>query len=321
MVTPKNAVRMHSRKIPEECSISTHVPRRTTHDIWKDEPVMPLLEIKNFTFSYPQSLQPALKDINFSVAKGEFIGITGPTGAGKTTLACCLNGIIPHFQGGRLQGRIDLQGTSIFERSTAQISRLVGSVFQDPEAQIISTEVEQELAFGPENLGFPPGEIERRISEALELVGITELRNRPTINLSGGEKQRVAIAAALAMLPEILLLDEPTSELDPVGTEEIFQVLSHLNRAHGITILMIEQKTEQLAAYANRILVLNDGTVALEGEPWQVFARLKELEEIGVRIPQVTRLASMLGGHDKYSLPLTVEQCRIFVERMLRRQI
>jgi energy-coupling factor transporter ATP-binding protein EcfA2 len=155
----------------------------------------------------------------------------------------------------------------------------------------------------------------------MELAGITELRNRPTVNLSGGEKQRVAIAAALAMMPDILLLDEPTSELDPVGTEEIFQVLSRLNREHGITILIIEQKTEQLAAYANRILVLNDGAVAMEGEPWQVFARRKELEEIGVRIPQVTQLAGMLGGHDKYSLPLTVEECHIFIERMLRRQI
>jgi energy-coupling factor transporter ATP-binding protein EcfA2 len=282
---------------------------------------MPLLEIENFTFTYPQSPQPALKDISFSVSKGDFIGITGPTGAGKTTLACCLNGIIPHFQGGKLQGRIDLQGVSIFERSTTQISRLVGSVFQDPEAQIITTEVEQELAFGPENLGFLPQEIERRISQALDLVGIKELRYRPTVNLSGGEKQRVAIAAALTMLPEILLLDEPTSELDPVGTEEIFQVLSHLNREHGITILMIEQKTEQLAAYANRILVLNSGSVAMEGEPWQVFARRDELDEIGVRIPQVTQLAGMLGGNDKYSLPLTVEQCHIFIERMLRRQI
>lgn len=282
---------------------------------------MPLLEVKNFTFSYPQSPQPALKGISFSVEKGEFIGITGPTGAGKTTLACCLNGIIPHFQGGKLQGAINLQGISIFKRNTAQISRLVGSVFQDPEAQIISTEVEQELAFGPENLGFPPREIERRISEALELAGIKELRHRPTVNLSGGEKQRVAIAAALAMLPEILLLDEPTSELDPVGTEEIFQVLSKLNKEHGITIVMIEQKTEQLAAYANRLLILNGGTVAMEGEPWQVFARRNELEEIGVKIPQVTQLAGMLGGHDKNTMPLTVEQGRVVIEKMLRRRI
>jgi energy-coupling factor transport system ATP-binding protein len=281
---------------------------------------MPLLEIENLSFSYPHSSRQALKDISFSVAKGEFIGITGPTGAGKTTLACCLNGIIPHFHGGKLQGQIRIQGESIFNRSVAQISRLVGSVFQDPEAQIISTDVEQELAFGPENLGFPPQEIERRISEAMNLAGITELRHRPTINLSGGEKQRVAIAAALAMLPEILLLDEPTSELDPVGTEMIFQVLGKLNKEHGITILMIEQKTEQLAAYANRLLVLNGGTVAMEGEPWQVFAMQKELEEIGVRIPQVTQLAGMLGGRDRYSMPLTVEQCRIFIERMLRRQ-
>ncbi len=279
---------------------------------------MSFLEIKNFTFSYPQALRPVLKNISLSVEKGEFIGITGPTGAGKTTLTCCLNGIIPHFQGGEATGRIELHGLSIFNKSTAQISRLVGSVFQDPESQIISSEVEQELAFGLENLGFPPGEMEKRISEALELVGISDLRCRSTIALSGGQKQRVAIACALAMRPEILLLDEPTSELDPVGTEEVFQVLSRLNREHGITVLVVEQKTEQLAAHAGRILVLDDGALVMDGEPWQVFARQQELQAIGVKIPQVTRLAGMLGGSDKYSLPLTVEQARIYIERLVR---
>lgn len=280
---------------------------------------MALLEIENFSFNYPQSPQPALKEINARVGKGDFIGITGPTGAGKSTLTCCLNGIIPHFQAGKYQGTINLQGASIFDRSTAQLSRLVGSVFQDPEAQIISAEVEQELAFGPENLGFPPAEIKKRIEDALELVGIPELRDRPTVSLSGGEKQRVAIAAALAMLPEILVLDEPTSELDPAGTDEIFRVLNLLNKKQGITVIIVEQKTEQLAAYADRLLVLNEGRIVIDAEPWQVFSRRRELEEIGVKIPQVARLAGMLGGNDRYTLPLTVEQGYIFIERMLRR--
>lgn len=280
---------------------------------------MALLEIKNFTFSYHQSLQSALEDISLVVEKGEFIGITGPTGAGKSTLASCLNGIIPHFQGGKAQGQILLEGSSIFSRNPAQISRLVGSVFQDPEAQIISTEVEQELAFGLENLGFPPAEMESRIVNAMDLVGISQLRHRSTGALSGGQKQRVAIASALAMLPEILVLDEPTSELDPVGTEDIFSVLSHLNKDHGITVLVIEQKTEQLAAHAKRITVLNGGRIAMDGEPWEVFSNQEELMSIGVRIPQVTRLAGMMGGRDRYSLPLTVEQGQVFVERLIRR--
>jgi energy-coupling factor transporter ATP-binding protein EcfA2 len=280
---------------------------------------MAILEISNFTFSYSQSPQPVLRDINISVEKGEFIGITGPTGAGKTTLACCLNGIIPHFYGGRLQGQIKLQGSSIFNRSAAQISRHVGSVFQDPESQIISLDVEQEIAFGLENLAYPPVEIEKRIAMALDLTGISDLRQRPTVTLSGGQKQRVAVASALAMKPEILLLDEPTSELDPVGTEDIFQVLSTLNKEHGITVIVIEQKTDQLAAHANRILVIDDGAVVMDGEPWQVFSRQEDLDAIGVRIPQVTRLAGLLGGSDKYSLPLTVEQARIFIERLVRR--
>ncbi|BAF59838.1 MAG: ATP-binding cassette domain-containing protein [Pelotomaculum sp.] len=280
---------------------------------------MALLDIKGFTFSYPRSSRPALKNINLSVEKGEFIGITGPTGAGKSTLACCLNGIIPHFQAGKIQGQVLLHGKSIFNYSPARLSRQVGSVFQDPEAQIIFEEVEQELAFGLENLGFPPEEIARRISGALEAVGIAGLRHRPTAALSGGEKQRVAIAAALAMLPEILLLDEPASELDPLGTESIFQVLNRLNKEHGITIIVIEQKTEQLAAYAGRILVLDGGELVMDGEPWQVFSRMEELDSIGVRVPEITRLAWMLGGRDKYSLPLTAEQGRTFLERVLRK--
>lgn len=280
---------------------------------------MAVLEIKNFSFSYSQSSRPALRDVNISVEKGEFIGITGPTGAGKTTLACCLNGIIPHFHGGAVQGVINLHGTSIFQRSAAQISRHVGSVFQDPEAQIIALDVEQEIAFGLENLAYPPVEIEKRIAAALELAGISDLRRRSTATLSGGQKQRVAVASALAMQPEILLLDEPTSELDPVGTDDIFQVLNSLNKEHGITIIAIEQKTDMLAAHANRILVLNEGSLVMDGEPWQVFSRQEELDAIGVRIPQVTRLAGLLGGSDKYSLPLTVEQARIYIERLVRR--
>lgn len=280
---------------------------------------MALLEIADFTYSYPRSPQLALTEINLRVEKGEFIGITGPTGAGKTTLACCLNGIIPHLRGGTFKGRILIRGESVFNQSAARISRMVGSVFQDAEAQIISAEVEQELAFGLENLGFPPVEMEKRIEKALEMAGIAELRHRPTAALSGGQMQRVAIAAALAVLPEILVLDEPTSELDPVGTEEIFQVLSQLNREHGITIIIIEQKTDLLAACAGRIAVLSGGRLAMDGEPWQVFSRQEELEAIGVRIPQVARLAGMLGGRDKYSLPLTVDQGLVYVERLLRR--
>jgi len=278
-----------------------------------------LLKIENLTFSYPQSIQPALKNINLAIKKGSFTGITGPTGAGKSTLAYCLNGIIPHFQGGKLGGQINLRGDSLFTLGTAQISRVVGSVFQDPDAQIISADVEQEVAFGPENLGVPPEEIEQRIAEALYLTGISGLRRRPTTVLSGGQKQRLAIAAALAVLPEILLLDEPTSELDPAGTEEIFQVLKKLNREHGITIIIIEQKTEQLATHADRIVVLNEGAVVMDDHPRQVFSKQQTLEAVGVRIPQVAGLAGMIGVNDRTPLPLTVEQAHRFIERILRR--
>ncbi len=279
---------------------------------------MVLLEIDNLSYTYPGEDKPALKDINLIVEKGDFVGITGPTGAGKTTLTYCLNGIIPHYMGGMVQGNIRLKGNPVFNMKPAEISRLLGSVFQDPEAQITSPEVEQEIAFGLENLGFAPGEIMARIEDSLEFTGIKELRHCLTAELSGGQKQRVAIAAALAPLPEILVLDEPTSELDPMGTEEIFNTLARLNNEHGITIIIIEQKTELLAQHAKKMVVLNNGSVALEGKPWQVFSRQKELEEIGVRIPQVTRLGAMLGGTGKDSLPLTVKQGFWFIEKYIR---
>lgn len=280
---------------------------------------MALLEIKDLSYTYPGEDKPALKDINLVIEKGDFVGIAGPTGAGKTTLTYCLNGIIPHYMGGMVQGNISLKDFSVFNMKPAEISRLLGSVFQDSEAQITSPEVEQEIAFGLENLGFAPGEIMARIDDSLEFTGIADLRHYSTAELSGGQKQRVAIAAALAPLPEILVLDEPTSELDPVGTEEIFQTLARLNSEQGITIIVIEQKTEQLAQHAKKMVVLNNGSVALEGKPWQVFSKQKELEEIGVRIPQVTLLGTMLGGKDRDSLPMTVDQGYWFIEKLLRR--
>jgi energy-coupling factor transport system ATP-binding protein len=280
-----------------------------------------LLEIDNLSYTYPGEDKPALKDINLIIEKGDFVGVTGPTGAGKTTLTYCLNGIIPHYMGGAVQGNISLKGNSVFNMKPAEISRLLGSVFQDPEAQITSPEVEQEIAFGLENLGFDPAEIKARIDDSLEFAGIKGLRHYSTAELSGGQKQRVAIAAALAPLPEILVLDEPTSELDPMGTEEIFKTLVRLNSKHGITIIIIEQKTEQLAQHAKKMVVLNSGSVVLEGKPWQVFSRQKELEEIGVRIPQVTQLGAMLGCGGKDFLPLTVKQGYWFIEKYIRRNV
>ncbi|MTI79594.1 MAG: ATP-binding cassette domain-containing protein [Firmicutes bacterium] len=276
-----------------------------------------MYNIENFTFNYRSENAPALRDINLSVFKGEFLGITGPTGAGKSTLAKCLNGIIPHFQRGLMHGLIKLKDESINNSSIATIARTVGSVFDDPEGQIVSMEVEQELIFGLENMGIPPENMKQRMDKALEVTGIAHLRHSPTNSLSGGQKQRLAIAAVLAMQPEVLILDEPTSELDPMGSKEIFQVLRYLNKQEGITVVMIEQKTELLARYADRIVVLEQGEIAMEGTPERIFSRREELYKIGVQVPQVTELACLLTGETDI-LPLTVPEGASFIRERFR---
>jgi energy-coupling factor transporter ATP-binding protein EcfA2 len=215
--------------------------------------MQPVITVEQLKFTYPGSIQPALNKINFQVQAGEFVGVTGPAGAGKSTLVLCINGIIPHFQTGNYQGQVLINGRDTFEMSCAEISQQVGSVFQDPEAQIVTPTVEDEIAFGLENFATDPALIETRISEALDLIGIAHLRQRATTELSGGQKQRVAIAAAIAMRPAILVLDEPTSELDPIGTMEVFNVLKHLNEEYQLTIIVVEQKINILMEYINRL--------------------------------------------------------------------
>ncbi|HHW42746.1 MAG TPA: ATP-binding cassette domain-containing protein [Desulfotomaculum sp.] len=281
---------------------------------------MGVLEIKDLYFTYGGSDTPALNGLSLRVDEGEFFGITGPTGAGKTTLACCINGLIPHFYRGRLRGRVLVFGEPVGESTPARLARSVGSVFQDAESQVICADVEQEVAFGLENMGFSPREMEERIQTALELVGLSGFRQRPTAWLSGGEKQRLAIAAALAPLPRVLVLDEPTSELDPLGTREIFQVLRRLNREMGMTIIIMEQKTDYLAAFADRMLVLEAGRAVLEGSPAAVMRQQADLDRVGVRVPDVARLALMLGiGRDE-NLPLTVDHGRSLVEKWLQKR-
>ncbi|AEG61058.1 energy-coupling factor ABC transporter ATP-binding protein [Desulforamulus ruminis] len=264
------------------------------------------LEFRSYSYGYPGSGGKALKNINLKIKKGTFVGLTGPTGAGKTTFIKSVNGIIPHFEGGTITGDVQLQGLDTRTLNTAQISRLVGTVFDDPEAQIVCLDVEQELAFGLENLGVAPEEMEQRIHTALNQTGIAHLRTRSTRSLSGGQKQRLAIAAALALRPEVLVLDEPTSELDPMGSKEVFQVLKHLNLQHGITVVVAEQKIELLAAYCEELVLLKEGEMVLSGKPREVFGR-QEMKHLGVGLPEVTELALRLKAHSR-ELPVQLEE-------------
>jgi energy-coupling factor transport system ATP-binding protein len=231
------------------------------------------------------------RDLNLQIESGEFVSIMGPTGVGKTTLCLALNGIVPHTAGGIFRGDVLVEGMNTKETDVATLASMVGIVFQDPESQFFNMAVEDEVAFGPESLGVDPKEIAELIEWALGIVDMQQYRRRSPFHLSGGQKQRVAIASILAMRPRILVLDEPTSGLDPIGKAEVFRVVRELKRQQGMTIIMVEQEAEKIAEFSDRVVVLEDGAVALEGTPHELFSQTEVLERIGLAIPQVSELA------------------------------
>jgi energy-coupling factor transporter ATP-binding protein EcfA2 len=215
----------------------------------------------------------------------------GPTGVGKTTLCLALNGIVPQSTGGRIKGDVHIYGLNTKRQPVADLAQRVGIVFQDAETQLFNMSVEAEIAFGLESLGRPPEEIAERVDWALALVGMSGHKDRSTFHLSGGQMQRVAIASILAMTPSILVLDEPTANLDPLGKAEVFSVVRELRRKRGMTIIMVEHESEHIAEFSDRVIVLNNGRVELEGTPAQIFSQVDRMREIGLHVPQVSELA------------------------------
>lgn len=252
------------------------------------------VEIKDAYYRYPASKSFALKGINLKVEKGEFISLMGPTGAGKSTLCLTLNGILPHSLGGELKGTVKIMGRETRNCDASQLARKVGIVFQEPESQLFSMSVEEEVAFGPENLGVDPVEIRKRVDWALGAVRMREYSHRSPFKLSGGQKQRVAIAAALSMLPEVLVLDEPASGLDPVGKREVFSVIGDLKKTQNMTIIMVEHESEEIAKFSNRVLILEKGEIILGDEPGRVLGEVEKLRDLRLCAPQVCELASIL---------------------------
>ena len=253
-----------------------------------------IINVDDVSFSYGTQTEQALSHISLSVNKGDFIGIIGPSGAGKSTLAACLSGAVPHHYTGAFFGSVMVDGHDTCEVSLTDVSQIVGSVLQDIDTQMVASVVEDEMLFGLENFGVPHDLIEQRVSETLETVGISDLRDREIATLSGGQKQKVAIAAILAMRPRVLVLDEPTAALDPASSTLVFETLREANRVLGITIVVVEQKVALLSEYCNRVFVLNHGEIALQGEPHEVFAHTDELRAIGVDCPRVTRIFNSL---------------------------
>jgi len=254
---------------------------------------MAIVEIENLSFTYQGSKKPALEEVDLSIEKGEFIIITGPSGCGKTTLCRCLNGLIPHFYRGEFKGRVVVAGLDTREHEIWELAQHVGLVFQNPENQLFCLTVEADVAFGPENLGLPREEIRERVDWALKATGIWDIRSRPPHELSGGQQQRAAIAGVLAMRPEILVLDEPTSFLDPAGAAGIISLLAGLNREHKITIVLIEHRLDLASVFADRIAIMEKGRIALLGPPEEVLTSPRA-EELGIGIPKVVRLYELL---------------------------
>jgi energy-coupling factor transport system ATP-binding protein len=270
---------------------------------------MALITVEDLRYRYPGTERLALDHVSFSVEEGELVGIVGANLSGKSTLCAALVGLVPHFYKGAYGGRVEVAGLTTQEHAVSDISQTVGLVFQNPFTQITGSKltVYEEVAFGLEYAQLPREEIRRRVDHALELLGLSAFADREPFALSGGQMQRLAIASVLAMRPRILVLDEPTSQLDPAGTSEVFAAIRDL-RGEGITVVMAEHKVERLAAWADRVLALADGRVLAYDTPQTVFAR-DDLRTHGIAAPAVVEVARELGIRTADgAIPVTVEE-------------
>lgn len=263
-----------------------------------------IIQVENLTWYYEGTSKAALNNINLKIKKGETVLITGPAGAGKTTLAYCLNGIIPHFFPGYLQGRVLIKNIDARTVEIGDISRMVGMVLQDYSAQLVQPTVIDDVAFALENFGFDPDEIQKRVEEAITITGLTGLENRNPHTLSGGEQQLCAIAGVLALKPEIIVLDEPVSSLDPIGAEKVSNLLRKLKEKENITMIIIEQRLDEFISWADKLIVLNEGKIIAEGKPLDILNDYEKLElmvRYRVNVPQLFLLYYKL--KKTYNLP------------------
>jgi len=279
-----------------------------------------MIEFKDFSFKYKNGEKNALSGINLKINRGDFVGVIGNSGAGKSTFTYAVNGVIPHHFEGDFYGEVIVNGKDTVESSPSELALSVGSVFQDIDGQMVASVVEDELLFGLENFGVPHEEIEKRISDILKMVGIEELRHRNISTLSGGQKQKVAISAVVALMPDILVLDEPTAELDPQSSQQIFSMLRMLNEKMGITVIVVEQKIMLLSEFSKRLLIFNEGSIFLEGSPQEVLKDTSKLLEIGVNCPRVASLANCLADRKLYEgrVPVNIEEAETMVGSIIK---
>ncbi len=252
---------------------------------------MACIEIENLRFTYPSREIPTLRGITTRVSSGAFLLLTGPTGCGKSTLLRTLNGLIPHASAGVLNGTVRLNGENIATQPLAITCQQVSLLFQNPDDQLFCTRVEDEIAFGLENLGFPPKKIQERITSALRQVGLQGFEGREISSLSGGQKQRVALAAVCAMQPQVLLLDEPTSHLDPKGTRDILNIVKKLNHDLGITVVLATHRTREVAPLCDHVWLMDDGQLHLDLPKTEAFQDFTPYRRLGVQVPEPVRVS------------------------------
>ncbi len=276
------------------------------------------ITFENFSFQYADSPAPALRDLNLSIEPGDFLGIIGSSGAGKSTLTYAINGVIPHYYRGDFYGAVHVCGMDTVDTRPETLSRHVGSVFQNVDGQMVASVVEDELLFGLENFSVPKAEIMPRLNAALEQVGIPELRGRAIRTLSGGQKQKVAVAAILALQPEIIVLDEPTGELDPDSSRQLYTLLRRLNQEQGATVVIVEQKIMLQCEFCKRLAVLDHGRLALCGSVQDVLAHADEMQQLGIHVPRIVSLWEELSarGFSPGQPPRSVPEAKRMVEAL-----
>lgn len=278
-----------------------------------------MISIRDLSFTYRDETKPALSEISLTIPDGGFLGVIGPAGAGKTSLARAICGMIPHHYPGDYYGSVTVNGMDTVDTSILDLSRQVGMVFQDVDSQLINPIVEDELLYGLENFSVPREEIPRRLEEAMQRVGIADLRERTIGSLSGGQRQKVAIASILALQPRILVLDEPTGELDPRSSRQVFSLLRELNEEQGITIILIEQKIMLLCEFVRQMAVMSEGRIIRQGETREVLSHAEELQSLGVNCPRVTTLSRILSGRTGTEQPVCINLDE--AEKMVKRLI
>jgi energy-coupling factor transport system ATP-binding protein len=268
------------------------------------------VEFRNVSLTYTDAKQPALKDVSVRIKKGDLTLITGPSGAGKSTLCCCINGLVPHFYTGELTGNVVVSGLDTKKQTIGSLSTKVGLLFQDPPSQLVSPTVVDELAFGPENLGIAKEEIGKRIDYSLDVMRLRTYVDRNPATLSGGEQQACALGAIAAMRPEIYVLDEPTSNLDPIGSSTVLSAITELVRAEKKTMIIVEHKIEELAHIVDTMLVMDQGRIVMSGEPRQVLKETELLEQVGLKPPPAAVVCNKLAAKFGVELgvPLTVDE-------------